>query len=64
MRKSKAPAQVDGGLLVKNHERCTCGHCRCEHQHGFGPCTVEHSQACDRYTWPGPGATLPADHAK
>ena len=48
-------------MLVTKHERCTCGHCRCEHAGGFQGCTRD--AACMRYTWPGKGADLPADHA-
>lgn len=45
---------------VRNHERCECWHCRCEHLSGFGSCTA--CPRCIRYTWPGPGAKLPHNH--
>jgi len=48
-------------LLVQKHELCACGHCRCEHLGGYQGCTRD---ACVRYTWPGSGADLPADHAR
>lgn len=44
-----------------HHERCECGHCRCEHTSGFQRC--EACTKCIRYTWPGPGADLPTNHA-
>ena len=50
---------VKDGLA--SHERCTCGHCRCDHASGFQGCEVKRC-ACARYTWPGPGAKVPANH--
>lgn len=47
-------------LLVTKHEKCECGHCRCQHISGFAEC--EKCTRCVRYTWPGPGADLPANH--
>lgn len=44
---------------MHHHERCECGHCRCEHAAGFERCLC---CGCMRYTWPGKGADLPADH--
>lgn len=46
-------------MLTVHHEVCTCGHCRCDHFATFQECLV---CACDRYTWPGPGADLPGTH--
>jgi hypothetical protein len=43
------------------HERCRCNHCSCHHVGGFMGCTVEDC-LCVRYTWPGEGAAMPADH--
>jgi hypothetical protein len=43
-----------------HHERCRCGHCRCQHISGFAECGK--CTACIRYTWPGPGADLPPNH--
>jgi hypothetical protein len=51
----------------EHHEVCECGHCRCEHSMRFAECTVQlplHRCPCIRYTWPGPGADLPADHKR
>lgn len=47
-------------MNADRHERCECGHCRCEHAAGYAACCC---CECDRYTWPGSGAELPADHA-
>lgn len=52
-------------LLVPAHEACVCGHCRCQHVAGFGPCSrmkPHKRHPCGRYTWPGPGAKLPPTH--
>lgn len=46
-------------LLVTKHERCECGRCRCQHEGGFMGCKAT---KCVRYTWPGRGADLPANH--
>lgn len=47
-------------LLVTKHERCTCGHCRCEHYSGYQECRAD--RVCIRYSWPGSGADLKPDH--
>ena len=58
MSRGKLPHGVN---LTPKHELCECGHCRCQHAGTFGKC---HICICDRYTWPGPGSELPANHAK
>jgi hypothetical protein len=57
-----------GSLIVSKHERCDCGHCRCEHDAGYGACCAPRDHGtqtcrCVRYTWPGPGASMSEDHA-
>lgn len=51
------PSLIAPGM---HHERCECGHCRCQHTSGFEGCQA--CRKCIRYTWPGRGADLPADH--
>ena len=65
------PQDLDGGdgLLVTKHERCECGHCRCAHEDGYGACLASRDHGsqkcrCVRYTWPGRGADLPANHRR
>ena len=53
---------LNNTLLVLTHEVCVCGHCRCDHTLGFEHCLRCRTQPCARYTWPGPGAQLPASH--
>lgn len=50
-------------LLITKHERCTCGHCRCQHDGGYADCNVKRC-TCIRYTWPGGNANLPDGHIK
>lgn len=61
MKATKVPIRATR-MLVTKHEQCACGHCRCEHDAGFRGCLA--CPSCIRYTWPGPGADLPEDHAR
>ena len=48
--------------LLTHHEKCVCGHCRCQHDSWYQGCDL--CPKCIRYTWPGQGADLPANHAR
>ena len=45
------------GCALIHHEVCVCGYCRCAHVGGY-----QGRRGCVRYTWPGGGADLPANH--
>jgi hypothetical protein len=48
-----------------HHERCECGHCRCEHAGITGHLGCSAAKCdCIRYTWPGADADLPANHPR
>lgn len=55
MKKRKAPT----GFV---HEKCECGHCRCQHQSNYAACLATGCE-CGRYDWPGVTSVLPHDHA-